>query len=286
MTFAECAHAAARLLIDAGFPPDESRRDASLLARAALGWTQVRWLTDEHGEAPSGFDQTLHALALRRARHEPVAYITGEREFFGRQFRVTPAVLIPRPETEILVEEAIAALDTLRPRRQAPLVVDVGTGSGCVAVSVALECPQARVVATDISADALAIAQGNATALGATRIEFRRGSLLAGLDAAPDLIVSNPPYVAEADRPTLPPDVVGFEPGAALFGGLDGLDVIRDLVEVAGTSLAPGGALLMEIGAGQAPAVTRLVHATRRLSLARIRVDLQNIPRVVIATAR
>jgi release factor glutamine methyltransferase len=284
VTLAECVRAASGALVDAGLPAEESRRDAALLARHALGWNLTRWLADRDDEAPPGFARGLDALIRRRASREPVAYITGVREFYGRPFRVTPAVLIPRQETELVVEEALAVLAAyVRPGAR-PLVADVGTGSGCLAVSLALEHPDARIVATDISADALEVARGNASALGAAdRILFRAGPLLAGLDEAPDLIVSNPPYVPEADRPTLAPEVRDFEPDAALFSGLDGLDTIRALVPAASRALAPGGTLVMEFGAGQAPAVTRLV-AEAGLRLDRIRLDLQRIPRVVIAS--
>ena len=285
MTLADAAAAAARRLEAAGLPAADSRRDAVRLARAALGWSTADWLTRQHTAAPAAFAAAFDALVSRRAGHEPLAYILGEREFYGRAFRVTPDVLIPRPETELLVESALEVLAARPPGSRPPLVVDVGTGSGCIAATIALEAPDVRVVGTDVSAAALAVARGNVDRLGA-RVELRPGSLLAGTTEAVDVLVSNPPYVSEAERPTLPLEVSRYEPGPALFGGLDGLDVIRTLVPAAARALAPGGALLLEIGAGQASAVTRLVAATPGLTLDRVRLDLQGIPRVVIARRR
>ena len=285
MTIAARVQAAAEQLAAAGLQPEEARRDATLLARAVLRWDTAAWIAHQTEAASAGFDRALSGLIDRRARHEPVAYIVGEREFYGRPFRVTPAVLIPRPETELLVEETLATLGERAANE--PLVVDVGTGSGCIAIAIALEQPAVRVVATDISDAALAVARDNAARLGASaRIEFRLGSLLAGLASSPDLIVSNPPYIGEADRASLPADVRDFEPAVALFAGLDGLDVIREVVGAAARVLTPGGKLLLEIGADQAGAVTRLVAHTPALTLSRVRMDLQGIPRVVVAERR
>ena len=272
-----------RALIEAGISPDDAERDAALLARGLTGWSAAEWLVRRHDIAPPDFADRFFALIARRAAREPIAYITGEREFYGRPFTVTPQVLIPRPETELLVEEArrCAAEWT------APTILDLGTGSGCIAVTLALECPDARVIATDDSAAALAIARANAVRLGAShRIEFREGAYLAGVSAPIDLLVSNPPYVAEGDRGTLPRDVADYEPAAALFGGADGLDVVRCLVPLAARGLAPAGWLLLEIGQGQDERVREIVAAADGLTLDRIRPDLQGIPRVVVARRR
>ncbi|MFI5177239.1 MAG: peptide chain release factor N(5)-glutamine methyltransferase [Vicinamibacterales bacterium] len=289
MTCGECVARMVRRLVAAGRPEDDSRRDAVVLARWRLGWTAAQWLARASNEAPAGFEADLAPFIDRRARGEPVAYITGEREFFGRAFRVTPDVLIPRPETELVVEDALARLEssgTGAADRARPVIVDVGTGSGCLAVTLALERPAARVVATDISDAALDVARDNARRLGAERIEFRPGSLLAGVGTPVDLIVSNPPYVATADRASLPVDVVSYEPASALFGGDDGLDVMRGLVPTAAAALRPGGWLVMEIGLGQAVAVERLLEAGGGWTSIRIRPDLQQIPRVVAARKR
>lgn len=282
---------AARTLAGAGIPADDARRDAALLARTQLGWSHAHWLGYSDDDAPAGFAMAFDTLIARRAAREPVSQIVGSREFYGREFRVTRDVLTPRPETELIIEHALAWLTAYGSRLTAddsrltirPRVVDVGTGSGCLAVTLALEHPAADIVATDVSAAALAIARENAARHRvADRIEFRETSLLDGVDAPLDLIVSNPPYVPEADRASLMPEVRDFEPGLALFAGPDGLDVIRQLVPAAAGALAPGGALIMEIGHGQADAVTAIIAAAG-LTLDQIARDLQGIPRVVIA---
>jgi release factor glutamine methyltransferase len=278
VTVGAAAEAAVHALTAAGFAPADARRDVSVLARHALGWTTAEWVTNAHAPAPAGFPETLDGLVRRRLRHEPVAYITGVREFYGREFLVTPAVLIPRPETEGIVETvATGELGNWRTGELhggRPVIVDIGTGSGCLAITLALEFPSAHVIATDISDDALRIARENARRLGASNVEFVRASLLPAQLPPVDLIVSNPPYVPERERDSLQSDVRDFEPASALFPGPDGLDVIRELVPCAAKALAPGGMLLMEIGAGQADAVTTLV-AHAGLRLVAIRPDLQ-----------
>jgi len=209
-----------------------------------------------------------------------VAYIRGVQEFWGREFRVTPAVLIPRPETELLVE-AVASFLAGRP---AARVVDVGTGSGCIAVTLALEHPSITMHATDISPAALEAARENAARLGVdARITFVHGAYLASTPAPIDLIVSNPPYVAEHDRLTLPPEVVRYEPAEALFADADGLRAVRALIDAARQSLTPGGMLVFEIGLGQAADVTRAIADAPALELIDILPDLQGIARTVVA---
>jgi release factor glutamine methyltransferase len=287
VTFAEWVAEASRLLTAAGRDERESRLDAALLARWHLGWPMARWLVNLGEQAPADFAAAVAPWLARRARAEPIAYLTGEREFFGRTFRVTPDVLIPRPETELVVEEALTCLTKLRTdsaNPRPPLVLDVGTGSGCIAITIALEQPPVRVVATDISKAALAVAMDNARRLDtADRVTFRHGPLLAGWNEPADLIVSNPPYVAGADRGALPDDVVRYEPATALFGGEDGLDVIRGLIPAAAAALVPGGWLVMEMGLGQADEVQRLIRDAPGLALVRLRADLQRILRVVVA---
>ena len=280
MTITESAAAAARVLIESGFEPEEARRDVAVLARHVLGWSLTDWAIRSREEAPADFHSRLAEFTRRRATHEPVAYITGVREFYGRTFRVTPAVLTPRPETEILVETTLSLLPSALLLGAETAIVDVGTGSGCIAITLALEAHAARVVATDTSSDALAIARANADALGA-RVEFVKASLIpAGIEA--DLIVSNPPYIPESDRASLPVDVRDFEPAAALFAGPDGLDVIRELVPAARHALKSGGRLIMEIGAGQADAVAAIVRSAG-FERPYVTSDLQGIPRIVIA---
>jgi release factor glutamine methyltransferase len=289
VTLAELAADGARTLASAGLAFDDSRQDAALLARWTLGWSQAEWLA-RHRETPAdAVADTYHSAIRRRANREPIAYITGTREFYGRSFRVTPDVLIPRPETELVVEEALALLAALTPTPgpAAPRVADVGTGSGCLAVTIALERPSAHVLAVDISEAALRIAYENARALGAgSRIEFWRGAFLPRGVPPLDLVVANPPYVAERDRDQLPIEVRGFEPPQALFGGPDGLRVIRALVPEAAAALRPSGWLIMEIGAGQSEDVGALLQDTGSFALHHIRRDRQDIPRVVVARRR
>ena len=272
--------AGAATLEAAGWSHADARQDAGVLARHALGWTLETWLAHQRDAAPSGFAEAFTQAIDRRATHEPIAYITGEREFYWRPFTVTPAVLIPRPETELVIEAAIqhsVAHPTLR-------VVDVGTGSGCIAVTIAAELHHAEVTATDISADALLVAQANARRHNvADRINFRRGAYFAGLVNAVEMIVSNPPYVAERDRATLAPDVVAHEPETALFGGADGLDCIRPLISMAPDYLVHHGALIMEFGFGQADHIKQLIACQPALRLQAIVSDLQGIPRVAVA---
>lgn len=286
MTLTEAAAGAARVLASAGVPTDDSQQDASLLARWVLGWSRTEWLTRNREASPDGFAGPFHSAIARRAAREPVAYITGAREFYGRPFRITPDVLIPRPETELVVDEALGILAG-RPRGSSPRIADVGAGSGCLAVTIALEVPDAHVVAIDISEPALRVAHDNAVALGAAeRLEFWRGAYLPRGLPPFDLIVSNPPYVAEADRDSLPLEVREFEPARALYGGPDGLHVIRGLVHEAASTLNYGGWLVMEIGAGQSEDVARIIADHRSLAVTRIRPDLQSIPRVVVARKR
>ncbi|MEZ5320067.1 MAG: peptide chain release factor N(5)-glutamine methyltransferase [Vicinamibacterales bacterium] len=282
-TLAAWADAARRTLAARGWPDDEARRDASRLARAVLGWDAATWIAHGGDGIPPAFEAAAGALLERRLAHEPLAYLTGAREFYGRDFAVTPAVLIPRPETEGVVEEALRIATGRTGAAAGNLaILDAGTGSGCLAITLALELPAAALVATDVSPEALGVARRNAAALGvADRIEFLQAPLAAGLDAAVDLVVANPPYVPERDRPALAPDVVGHEPALALFAGPDGLDVIRDLVPAARHALRAGGSLVMEIGAGQAEAVEALFG--REWHEVGIVPDLQGIPRVVVA---
>ena len=283
MTVRVIADHAAQALISRGFAPADARRDVSVLARHVLGWTMADWVTNAGAVPPAGFAESLQRLVLRRMTHEPVAYITGVREFYGREFMVARAVLIPRPETEGVVE-AVPLGVLANPGAGQPVVLDIGTGSGCLAITLALEHPDVRVIATDVSREALSMARENAQRLGADRVEFVESALVPPGLPPLDLIVTNPPYVPEGDRESLSPDVRDFEPAQALFAGEDGLDVIRALLPQARAALKPGGALVMEIGAGQAGIVTALV-AEAGLRLMTIRPDLQGIPRIVVAAA-
>jgi len=213
------------------------------------------------------FGRYLH----ERLQGKPTQYITGHQEFYGRDFRVTPDVLIPRPETEHLIEAALAHTNA------AGTILDIGTGSGAIAITLALET-KARVVAIDVSLAALAVAKENARSLGA-RVEFVAGDLGTALaDSAYDLIVSNPPYVAERDRATLQREVREYEPALALFGGEDGLAVYPRLISDAVRLLRPGGWLMMELG--DAVAVREMCAGWSAVEIVN---DLAGIPRVLIA---
>jgi release factor glutamine methyltransferase len=273
--------AAARArLIAAQVAPDEARRDASLLARHTLGWDSVSLLIRELEEVPDGFAAAYESAIARRARREPVAYIRGVQEFWGREFSVHPGVLIPRPETELIIEEVLQravrgeVLET---------ACDIGTGSGCLAVTLATELPKMRFAATDVSAVALAGARVNADRYGVTsRIDFILGSYLATVSAPLDLIVSNPPYIAERDYASLAPEVNQFEPAEALVAGPDGLRDIRELVRLAPIVLRDRGLLVIEMGHDQSARVTALVSRTPGLRLLHVRADLQGHARVAV----
>jgi len=249
--------------------------DARVLLQAALGVSHA-YLAAHPGDVVAGERLARYlALAARRAAGEPVAYLTGEREFFSLEFKVTPAVLIPRPETELLVELALERI----PQDASCRVLDLGTGSGCVAISIAKHRPRARVTATDRSRHALEIAAENARALGVHNIEFAQGGWFAAIGGERfDVIVSNPPYIAEGD-PHLVKGDVRFEPVAALTAGADGLACLRDIVGASGAHLTAGGWLLFEHGWDQAEKCRALLQAAG-FSAIRSWQDLAGIERV------
>lgn len=219
-------------------------------------------------------------LVKRRASREPLQYITGHQEFFGIDFVVTPDVLIPRPETELLVETAI---ETLRIKKS-PRFCEVGTGSGCISISILHHVPNATAVAADISEKALAVTSRNAEIIGvAARLDLRVSDVFEGFSEEHfDLIVSNPPYVTAADLKELQPEVRDNEPHSALSDGADGLSVIRRIIAESPKHLKPQGWLILEIGYEQADRVTSFFRDTVWKAV-RIRRDLQGIPRTVVA---
>ncbi|MGE0681875.1 MAG: peptide chain release factor N(5)-glutamine methyltransferase [Candidatus Binatia bacterium] len=225
----------------------------------------------------------------RRARREPLAYITGTREFWSLDFRVTPEVLIPRPETEILVETALRLVTQSAVNNpQSPLcVLDVGTGSGCIAITLAKELPLAELWASDVSQTALAVALENAQRHGVDqRIRFLQSDLFSTINRNSqsfDLIISNPPYISHTDLAVLQPEVRDWEPQGALDGGRDGLEFYRRLVKESPTYLRSGGYLVMELGAGQYPAVMRLLQAQGNFQESFSVQDYAGLERVVVA---
>jgi release factor glutamine methyltransferase len=260
------------------------RLDAELLIAHVLKVTRIYLYTHFDQPLTANERDALRALVRRRGRGEPVAYLRGMREFYGRDFAVTPAVLIPRPETEHVIEAALAWVHEAG--IVAPRILDVGTGSGALAVTLAAELPEAQVTAVDISPDALVVAAANAATLGVeSRVQLCHSDLLAALpaDAQFDLIVANPPYVATAVRDSLARDVRDFEPARALFAGPEGLDVLHRLIPEVGARLRRPGLFLCEMGADQAEAVTQALHSAGPWDELRILADLQDLPRVALA---
>jgi release factor glutamine methyltransferase len=238
---------------------DTPRLDAEVLLAHTLDRDRA-WLYAHPEQILSSYQLgTYQSLVSRRARREPVAYLTGHKEFFGLEFIVTPDVLIPRPETERLVE---LALQWVAATSSSPIIADVGTGSGAIAVTLAVHLPHAFVVATDTSPAALVVAQRNAARHGvADRVRYVQGDLLAPLAGRYTyFIVANPPYLSQAELAAAPPEVARWEPRAALDGGPDGLSVIRHLLVMAAERLHPGAALLVEIGASQGAEVLQLAR--------------------------
>ena len=227
-------------------------REARLLLAAATGFSEASVLAHPERELPAPVAATFGEYAARRARGEPIAYILGTKEFYGLPLAVNAAVLIPRPETELLVELALA--------RKPASVLDLGTGSGAIALALKRHLPAARVIAVERSAAALAVAQRNAVRLG-LEVEFRHGLWFAPVAGERfDLVVSNPPYVAVGDVHLAQGDL-RFEPASALVAGADGLAAIREIVAAVAGYLNPGGWLLLEHGLGQDAEVRKLLHA-------------------------
>ena len=273
-TLAEVLRLSTGYLEERGSPT--ARLDAELLIGHALGLERIELYTN--------FERPLHepelaacrALLERRGRREPVAYILGRWGFHGLDLQVDARVLVPRPETEVLVERCVALLR----ERPAARVLDVGTGSGAIALAVKAAVPDAVVTATDVSADALAVAAANTAALRLD-VELVHGDLLVGLAGRTfDVIASNPPYVTEAEIETLAPEVARFEPRGALVAGPEGTEVLARLVHDAPAALAPGGWVVVECGAGQAAAVCGLMDAAGAEETGAQR-DLAGIERVV-----
>lgn len=279
LTIHDLVQGARDRFMNAGISATLATLDAEVLARQVLGWDRARFLTDRNETASSTFLLRYEPLVARRERREPVSYILGTREFWGLPFEVGPDVLIPRQETEFIVEEALTLVD----KDSAPFIVDVGTGSGCIAIALAREIPGARIVATDLSRHALDVARRNAERHGVSnQITFVETSFLQGVDAGVDLVVSNPPYVPSLSEQGLTPEVRDYEPAVALFGGEDGLDGLRNVLEEAAAKLSPGGWLVMEFGCGQDDCVAGLVGGVNGLDVVKIRHDLQDIPRTLV----
>ncbi len=266
---------------------DSPRLDAELLLARALGATRIQLIVDAKRELDPRELGSLRELVKRRRAREPMAYILGEREFYGRPFRVDRRVLIPRPDTEALVD---VALERTRAISMSMRALDLCTGSGCVAITLARERPTSFVLGTDTSEDALTLARENALRLGAYNVALRRGDLFASLERQPgfafepcrfDLVTANPPYVPAGEIASLEPDVREFEPRIALDGGDDGLSALRRVVADAPAHLVSrGGVLAVEVGAGEAGAVVALFESAG-FSRIEVRRDYSRIERVV-----
>jgi release factor glutamine methyltransferase len=277
-TIREYVAAASDRLRDAGIDM-AANLDARLLAQQVLGWEAARLLTSAGDVPPDTFPAAFDALVARRAAREPLAYITGRKEFWNLQFEVTPAVLIPRPETELIVEAVLSVV----PASQLFTMIDVCTGCGNIAVAVAHERSGARIVATDISEAALEVARRNGARYGTEgRVHFVQADLFGDVAGPVDIITANPPYVAEESARGLQPEVGEHEPPVALFGGADGLAVIERLVRDGPRLLRPGGHLIFEFGYGQDVEVESLVSSSPNLTLLELKRDLQGIARTAV----
>lgn len=276
MNIGETLEAARRKLAECGIPGSAPALEAELLLANALHTSRSFLYAHPEQDLPARHANDFRQLLLRRLRGEPMAYLTGEREFWSLSLRVTPEVLIPRAETELLVAAALRLL----PLHQALRVADLGCGSGAIALALARERPRAEVHATDISPAAVAVAKDNQARLGITNLAIHQGSWCEPLEGRFDLIASNPPYIAERD-PHLGEGDCRFEPRLALTPGGDGLAALRTIARSAPSCLAPGGWLLMEHGLDQGPAVRALLMAEGFVSIETL-LDLAGRERVTM----
>jgi release factor glutamine methyltransferase len=268
--------------LSAGPHPDHARRDAELLLLHVIRRDRAYLLANPHEILSAEDAVRYYALVDRRLAGEPIQYITGGTEFYGLPFQVNHDVLIPRPETEHLVEKVIELAGGFhRALIPQPRVVDVGTGSGAIAVALAAKLAYAEITATDLSASALAVARRNAESNGVSgQIRFLHGDLLAPVAKERfEIVVSNPPYVPQTDRASLSVEVRDYEPELALFAGNDGLGIYRRLIPAAFAVLVPGGFVALEIGYGQSEAIEDLLAKTGFEQIEFV-PDLQRIPRV------
>jgi len=261
---------------------ENPRLDAELLVAHALGIDRMRVILDAERPLEGAELAALRDLVKRRRAYEPIAYLRGEREFYGLRFRVDKRVLVPRPDTEALVDVALARTSHVSMSMRQ---LDLCTGSGCVAIAMARQRPTAKVLASDVSLDALAVARENALRLGAYNVGFVESDLFAAFAGKRfDVITANPPYIPTGEIATLQPDVREHEPRLALDGGADGLALVRRIVAEAPEHLVPGGVLAIEVGAGEAPAAMELFRE-RGFTDVRADRDIARIERVVSGVA-
>jgi release factor glutamine methyltransferase len=273
---AQALHEATEALRATGI--EDAWLEAEVLLRHTLDLDRAHLYARLQEDLSGGDQAVFHSLLARRLAHEPTAYIVGQREFYGLDLETTPAALIPRPETELLVQEALSRACGREPL----LIVDVGTGNGAIAVALAVHLPQAALVAIDLSREALALAVRNARRHGVeSRISFLQADLLAPLAQPADLIVANLPYVSSGDWEALPPEIREHEPRVALDGGPDGLREIERLLEQVPSCLRAGGSLLVELGPSQAAPALALAHRCFPGAAARIQPDAAGLDRLL-----
>ncbi len=267
-------------LVKAGI--GDARLEAEMIWMTALGLDRTHLYATLQFSVPASALEEADALIRRRLHHEPTAYLMGYREFYSLRFQVAPGVLIPRPETETLVEEALRLL-SLHPGKATPAVADVGTGSGVIAVSIAAHIPNAIVYALDISSRALEVAALNARRHGVeARVRFSTSNLLEALKEPVDLIAANLPYVMSTEIPTLQPEITLHEPREALDGGNDGLDLIRRLLENASAHLKPHGSLVLEMDPRQIETASTSAKIALPNSAIHSKPDLSGRPRILV----
>jgi release factor glutamine methyltransferase len=282
-TVAQARRSFAGQLHDAGLESPDL--DARILIGQVLGLDHAALTAAGARRLGADEEAAIGALIRRRLAREPVARIIGRKEFWSLPLRIDAATLVPRPETETIVEAALAAIDARGWRARPLRIADLGTGSGALALALSSELPNATIVATDLSLRALAVARDNARHLGFGNISFTVCSMADALQGPFDLIVSNPPYIASGDIAVLAPDVRDFDPRLALDGGRDGLDAYRVIAASAPALLAPGGLLIVELGIGLAEPVTSLLAAAG-LAVSPPRPDLNDVPRALAAERR
>jgi len=267
---------------------DSPRLDAEVLLAHACGCQRIELYTRFEEQPPESLKTQFRDLVRRRAQGMPVAYLVGYREFYSLRFRVSPAVLIPRPETELVLIGLFDCIKAHGSLQDSPRIVDIGTGSGVLAITAAKHLPHARITAIELQPEALEVARANASDHGVLeRIEWARGDLFDALPSGNeerfDYVISNPPYIGLREKDSLPRDVRDYEPATALFAGEEGLDILRRLIEQCETWLKPGGYLLSEISPWQTEPLSELLQRRGGWEAARYLDDLDRRPRVLVA---
>lgn len=280
MTIQQLLHEAAQIFEAAGIP--SARLDAEVLLALCLDCDRLEFYKSPDRQVNEEYHALFQKLIARRQKWEPVAYITGRKEFWSFTLEVNSHVLIPRPDTEVIVEEALSLYRQASCKK--PRILDIGTGSGAIAIALAKEIPQAQIIATDISPAALEVACKNARHLDvANQIDFRLGNLFEPINGVFDLIVSNPPYIAAEEYENLPVGVKSYEPKDALLAGKSGMEFYEKLVYQADNYLKNDAWLLLEIGASQEQGLRKLMEDAKNYDQVTMRTDYAGLPRVMKA---